>query len=102
MAFHALRPYQLGDDHRHIHWMSTARTGSVMVRQNVDNRVPSVVVLLDPRRRSDRFFEEADGWDGLTVRTALSPEALAAMFRERLLKQSMTVWARLPYGFEIR
>lgn len=47
IAFHALRPYQLGDDRRHIHWMSTARTGTLMVRHYVDNRRPSLAVLLD-------------------------------------------------------
>ena len=47
IAFHALRPYQLGDDRRHIHWMSTARTGTLMVRHYVDNRRPTLGVLLD-------------------------------------------------------
>jgi uncharacterized protein (DUF58 family) len=47
IAFHALRPYQLGDDRRHIHWMSTARTGTLMVRHYVDNRRPTLAVLLD-------------------------------------------------------
>ncbi len=47
IAFHALRPYQLGDDRRHIHWMSTARSGTLMVRHYVDNRRPTLAVLLD-------------------------------------------------------
>ena len=47
IAFHALRPYQLGDDRRHIHWMSTARSGTLMVRHYVDNRRPTLGVLLD-------------------------------------------------------
>ena len=47
IAFHALRPYQLGDDRRHIHWMSTARTGTLMVRHYVDNRRPTLAVMLD-------------------------------------------------------
>jgi uncharacterized protein (DUF58 family) len=61
VAFHALRPYRLGDDRRHIHWMSTARTGSLMVRHYVDNRRPTLGVLLDDAMESydDEMFEVA-------------------------------------------
>lgn len=47
VAFHAIRPYQPGDDARHVHWMATARAGEMMVRHYVDNRQPFVSVLLD-------------------------------------------------------
>jgi len=47
IAFHAVREYSPGDDVRHIHWMSTARTGSLMVRHFVDNRRPYIGVLVD-------------------------------------------------------
>jgi uncharacterized protein (DUF58 family) len=50
VAFHALREYQLGDDYRHIHWMSTARVNSPMVRHYVDNRRPELLVMIDDRR----------------------------------------------------
>ncbi len=62
----------------------------------------AVVVFPAPKSAFDRFFDEADGWDGITARASLSPEALTARFRKRLLEQSRTVWARLPYGLEIR
>ncbi|MBP6703635.1 MAG: signal peptide peptidase SppA [Vicinamibacteria bacterium] len=62
----------------------------------------AVVVFPAPKGAFDRFFEEADGWDDMTVRGQLSPEALAARFRQRLIEQSQTLWARLPYGFEVR
>lgn len=52
VTFHALREYVLGDDLRHIHWRTTARTGTLMVRQLVDSSLPVTVVVLDTRPAS--------------------------------------------------
>lgn len=49
VAFHAIREYEPGDDPRHVHWMSTARMNSLMVRHYVDNRRPQLGVLVDGR-----------------------------------------------------
>ena len=49
VTFHALREYVIGDDLRHIHWRTTARTGTLMVRQLVDSSLPVTVVVLDTR-----------------------------------------------------
>lgn len=47
VAFHTIREYQPGDDVRHVHWMSTARKGQLMVRHYVDNRRPQISVVVD-------------------------------------------------------
>jgi uncharacterized protein (DUF58 family) len=52
MTFHQLREYVPGDDVRRIHWPSTAKvahTGDLIVRQDVDDAQPYVVVLVDLR-----------------------------------------------------
>jgi uncharacterized protein (DUF58 family) len=62
IAFHALRPYVSGDDRRHIHWKSTAKTGSFLVRQFEQTRRSHLIVLqsLSPDDyASDEEFESA-------------------------------------------
>jgi uncharacterized protein (DUF58 family) len=46
IAFHTLRDYVAGDDRRHVHWKTTARTGQLMVRQFVDTRRSHLSVVL--------------------------------------------------------
>lgn len=46
LAFHALREYVPGDDRRHIHWKSTAKTGTFMVRQFEETRRSHLIVAL--------------------------------------------------------
>ncbi|MGG5259437.1 DUF58 domain-containing protein [Phycicoccus avicenniae] len=58
-----LHEYVPGDDLRRLHWASSARTGSLMVRDDADPALPHVLVLLDDRspsyRDDDESFEEA-------------------------------------------
>lgn len=47
IAFHALREYVPGDDRRFIHWKSSAKTGTFMIRQFEETRRSRLMVLLD-------------------------------------------------------
>jgi uncharacterized protein (DUF58 family) len=46
IAFHALREYAPGDERRHIHWKSTAKTGTYMVRQFEQTKRSHLVIAL--------------------------------------------------------
>jgi uncharacterized protein (DUF58 family) len=45
--FHSLREYVVGDPLKMVHWRSSARTGTLMVRRMVDTTVPWLVIALD-------------------------------------------------------
>lgn len=60
VSFHALRDYVPGDDRRHIHWKTTARTGQLMVRQFEETRRSHLAVSLSTNLQeyaSDVEFE---------------------------------------------
>jgi hypothetical protein len=46
VSFHAIRPYVPGDSRRQIHWKSTAKTGTLMVRQYEESRRSRLAVIL--------------------------------------------------------
>jgi uncharacterized protein (DUF58 family) len=47
IAFYALREYQFGDDARNIHWLSSARSAALMVKQFEDTRRVHSAIVLD-------------------------------------------------------
>jgi uncharacterized protein (DUF58 family) len=62
VSFHALREYVPGDERRYIHWKSTARTGTYMVRQFEETRRSHLVIALSLATSdyaSDEEFEMA-------------------------------------------
>lgn len=61
VTFHTLRDYVHGDDLRQVHWRSSARSGKLMVRHNVDTHQPRSLVILDTRATSHsaESFEDA-------------------------------------------
>ena len=62
LAFHALREYVPGDDLRHVHWLTSAKSNGLMVRQYLDTRRSHVTLVVDHHRSSygsDEDFETA-------------------------------------------
>jgi uncharacterized protein (DUF58 family) len=47
VEFHGVRPYQHGDDLRHIHWKSTAHTGQLIIKQFERRSSASATIFLD-------------------------------------------------------
>jgi len=58
LAFHALREYQPGDERRYIHWKSSAKTGTYMVRQFEQSRRSHLAVALSLAPEDYRLDEE--------------------------------------------
>lgn len=106
VAFHALRNYVPGDDRRYIHWKSTARTGSVMVRQFEETRRSHMLVALSTRLHDyaddDEFESAVSIAASLGMQTLLEGQTLTAVtstrqLRHRTAKQLLDQYAGVDY-----
>lgn len=81
--FYALRPYEVGDDLRRVHWPSTARTDDLMIRQDEMPWQGRVTVVLDSRRR-------AHTPESLELAISAAASILSASWRRRSLVRLVT------------
>ncbi|WP_300681814.1 DUF58 domain-containing protein [Nocardioides sp.] len=94
VAFHALRDYVPGDDRRHIHWKTSARSGRLMVRQFEETRRSHLLVMLSTRVEdyaSDDELELAISVAGsLGVRVLSEGQTLSTVTSARALRARST------------
>ncbi|MGC4897397.1 DUF58 domain-containing protein [Micromonospora sp. DT31] len=90
ITFDSLREYVVGDELRRVHWRTSARVGELMVRENVDTSLPSIVVVLDNRARAHphRVGGVADSFEAACEAAA---SVVAAAVREDLPVQLLLV-----------
>lgn len=72
-GFVSMREYVAGDDPRLIHWPTTARTGTLMVREHVEVRRPEFTIVLDA---SNTVAAEDDFEEMVDVAATLAVHAL--------------------------
>jgi uncharacterized protein (DUF58 family) len=77
-----LREYMPGDDLRRLHWATSARTGTLMVREDADPSLAHLTVLLDDRAGS---YPGADMEDAVEVAASLAVAAADHDHSVRLL-----------------
>lgn len=90
VAFHALRNYVPGDDRRYIHWKSSAKTGTLMVRQFEETRRSHMLVVLSTRLHDyaddDEFEDAVSIASSLGVQTLKEGQTLTAATSTRTLR----------------
>ncbi|WP_018680143.1 DUF58 domain-containing protein [Actinokineospora enzanensis] len=81
VTFSTLREYRPGDDPRQIHWRSTARMGTLVVREHIDTTEPRTSVLLDTRLS----IVDGDGFEQAVEVAASVLDAVQAIRRPVVL-----------------
>jgi uncharacterized protein (DUF58 family) len=89
-TFHALREYVLGDELRHVHWRTSARVGTLMVRQLVDSSEPRTTVVLDTCARS---YHDDDFETAVDIAASVATAAARQGFPVSLVTPSGTLFA---------
>ncbi|MDQ5861269.1 MAG: DUF58 domain-containing protein [Actinomycetota bacterium] len=74
VAFHALRDYVPGDDRRHIHWKTTARTNKLMVRQFEETRRAHLAISLSIN--TDEYASEQEFEMAISTAASIGRQAI--------------------------
>jgi len=82
--FAGLREYRRGDDRRHIHWKSVARTGELFVKEFALEAPRRYTVALDLRRGGLRV-QEAEVEDAVSAAASILTHLLTERLPARLL-----------------
>jgi hypothetical protein len=78
LAFHALREYVPGDDLRNVHWRSSAKANTLLVRQYHESRSMHAAVVVDDDPRSYASAEEFE--TAISVGASLAIRAMTDGF----------------------
>ncbi len=92
ISFHALREYVPGDDRRHVHWRTTAKTGQLVVKQYQETRRSHLAVALSMNRREYARDDELEL--GISVAGSLGLQALKEDKQLTVLVQGATLPTR--------
>ncbi|MDL9978199.1 DUF58 domain-containing protein [Microbacterium sp. ASV49] len=89
VSFHALREYAPGDDLRHVHWRSTARTGTLMMRQYEETRRSHFAIGLS---RNPADYRDSDEFElGVSAAGSMGLRALKDSRRLDVHVQGATI-----------
>ncbi|WNV84438.1 DUF58 domain-containing protein [Umezawaea sp. Da 62-37] len=84
-----LREYVPGDDLRRLHWATTARTGTLMIREDADPALPHLAVVLDDGVAA--YGDPVSFEDAVEVAASLVSAAVESGHPVRLLTSSGSV-----------
>lgn len=97
IQFHALREYVPGDDRRHVHWKSSAKTGALMVRQYEETRRSHLAISLSLNKHEYAHDEEFEL--GISIAGSLGLQALKEDKQVSVLVQGTTLPTRAGKPF---
>ncbi|ALV40400.1 hypothetical protein AU252_03800 [Pseudarthrobacter sulfonivorans] len=85
VSFHALRDYVPGDDRRHIHWKTTARTNKLMVRQFEETRRAHLAISLSIN--TDEYASEQEFEMAISAAASIGRQAIREQRELNVLTQ---------------
>lgn len=86
--FHGLREYRAGDNPRHIHWRTTARRGSFMVKEFEPRDSAEIILIVEPWLPAK---PTADDFNAVEVLISFAATFVVAVSRQSGVRFALTI-----------